>query len=153
VGRADLKQEIAGYLLQWGWQRSVDEFLADWFAYETCIDEALLASIQQLRQQGLSCYLATNQEQYRTAYILNEMGFAGRFDGIFSSAHIGYTKHEPAFFAAVLEALPGAQAQEILFWDDSPGNVAVARAAGIQAELYTNFSVYTKQISKYLNGA
>ncbi len=153
VGKADLKQEIAGYLLQWDWQRSVDEFLADWFAYETCIDEALLASIQQLRQQGLPCYLATNQEQYRTAYILNEMGFAGKFDGMFSSAHIGCMKHEPAFFAAVLEALPDVQAREILFWDDSPANVATARATGIQAELYTNFANYEKQMSKHLNGA
>ena len=153
VGKTDLKQEIAGYLPQWGWQRSVDGFLADWFAYETCIDEALLASIRRLRQQGLPCYLATNQERYRTAYILNEMGFADKFDGTFSSAHIGHTKHEPAFFAAVLDALPGIQAQEILFWDDSPGNVAAARAVGIQAELYANFSVYKEQMSKYLKGS
>jgi putative hydrolase of the HAD superfamily len=153
VGRADLKQEIASYLPQWGWQRSVDEFLADWFAYETCIDEALLASIQQLRQQTLPCYLATNQERHRIAYILNEMGFAGKFDGIFSSASIGYMKHEPAFFAAVLEALPGVQAREILFWDDNLANVAAARTAGIQAELYTNFANYEKQMSTYLERA
>lgn len=153
VGRADLKQEIADYLPQWGWQRSVDEFLAGWFSSETCIDEALLASIQRLRQQGLPCYLATNQERYRTAYILNEMGFVSKFEGIFSSAHIGYMKHEPAFFASVLAAFPGVQAQEILFWDDSPGNVATARAAGMQAELYIDFSVYKKQMSNYLERA
>lgn len=149
-GRADLKERITSYLPQWGWKRSVDAFLAEWFAYETCTNEALLASIQQWRQQGLPCYLATNQERYRTAYILNEMGFAGKFDGMFSSASIGYMKHEPAFFMSVLDALPGVQAQEILFWDDSPGNVAIARAAGIQAELYTNFSFYEKQMSHYL---
>ena len=150
VGKADLKQEIASYLLQWGWQESVDHFLADWFAYETCIDAALLAAIQQLRQQGLPCYLATNQERYRTAYLLNEMGFAGKFEGMFSSAHIGYMKGESAFFTAVLEALPGVQAKEILFWDDTPANVAAARAVGIQAELYTNLFVYKEQMSKYL---
>lgn len=153
VGRADLKEEIASYLRQWGWQESVDQFLADWFAYETRIDEALLSAIQQLRQHGLSGYLATNQERYRAAYILNEMGFAGKFDGMFSSASLGYMKHEPAFFISVLDALPGIQAQEILFWDDSPGNVATARAVGMQAELYTNFSAYEKHMSHYLERA
>lgn len=153
VGKADLKEEIASYLPQWGWQKSVNQFLADWFAYETRIDEALLSAIQQLRQHGLACYLATNQEGYRAAYILNEMGFAGKFDGMFSSASLGYMKHAPAFFMSVLDALPGIQAQEILFWDDSPGNVATARAVGMQAELYTNFLGYQKQMSHYLERA
>jgi putative hydrolase of the HAD superfamily len=153
VGRADLKQEIASYLPQWGWQHSVEEFLTSWFTYETCIDEALLVSIQQLRQQGLSCYLATNQERYRMAYILNQMGFDSKFQGVFCSASLGYTKSEPAFFAAVLEALAGMQAQEILFWDDTPANVAAARAAGIRAELYTNFSAYERQMNQYLERA
>src|SRR5581483_7257701 len=86
VGNADLKQELISHLKQWGWHGSVDEFLHYWFISEHVIDEPLVNRVQQLRQKGIRCYLATNQEQYRTAYILHEMGFADAFDGIFSSA-------------------------------------------------------------------
>jgi len=38
-------------------------------------------------------YLATNQEKYRTAYLLDQMGFGRQFDGIFSSAYVGYVSY------------------------------------------------------------
>ena len=74
VGKADLKRLLTPYLLSWGWQGSVDDFLACWFRAEHAINEALLHSVTELRQQGILCYLATNQEQYRTTYILDQMG-------------------------------------------------------------------------------
>ncbi|MEO8973666.1 MAG: HAD-IA family hydrolase [Ktedonobacteraceae bacterium] len=151
VGNADLKQELISHLKQWGWRGSVDEFLHYWFTSEHVIDETLVNRVQQLRQKGIRCYLATNQEQYRTAYILHEMGFADAFDGIFSSAYIGYMKYDGAFFAAVLHELDGVKAEEILFWDDSPGNVATAKEAGLHAELYSNFEDFQGKICKYLN--
>lgn len=150
IGNADLKHELANHLYQWGWQGTIDEFVSYWFRCEHSIDEPLLAVIQQLRQQGIRCYLATNQEKYRTAYILEQMGFAGLFDGIFSSAHIGYLKHERRFFAQVLRDLHGVKADDILFWDDSPGNVATAQASGFQAELYQGFADFKKQMQRYL---
>ncbi len=115
VGNADLKQELIGELAQWGWHGTVDEFLQYWFTSEYVIDEPLVNMVQQLRQQGIHCYLATNQEQHRKAHILHEMGFADAFDGIFSSAYIGYMKHNSAFFADVLCELEGLKAEEILF--------------------------------------
>ncbi len=83
VGNANLKQELIEYLGQWGWQGTVDEFVDYWFRSEHCIDEPLVHEVQQLRQRGIRCYIATNQEKYRTAYLLEEMGFANAFDGIF----------------------------------------------------------------------
>jgi len=146
VGRADLKQAIAGYLPQWGWRWSLEEFIGRWFDYEHQVNEPLIEVIQRLRRQGIPCYLATNQEKYRTAYILNEMGFADKSDGIFSSAHIGYMKHHPAFFEAVLQQLADIQAKDVLFWDDSPVNIATAREVGMQAELYQNFTDFMQKL-------
>lgn len=146
VGNADLKQELTSELAQWGWQGSVEEFLHYWFTSEHVIDEPLVNNVQQFRQQGIRCYLATNQEQHRTTYILHEMGFADTFDGIFSSAYIGYMKHDRAFFEAVLHELDGVKAEEILFWDDSPGNIATAREAGLQAELYSSFGDFQEKV-------
>src|SRR5579885_2417400 len=93
IGKADTKEELAPYLQQWGWKGTTDEFLAYWFRAEQTIKEPLLDAIQTLRGQGKACYIATMQEQYRTAYILQGMGFEKQFDGIFSSAFIGYKKN------------------------------------------------------------
>jgi putative hydrolase of the HAD superfamily len=152
VGNADLKQELVDHLHQWGWQGSVEEFVSYWFGCEHSIDEPLVASIQRLRQQGIRCYLATNQEKYRTSYILNQMGFAGLFDGIFSSAHLGCLKNDQAFFEHVLLSLPNVKADDMLFWDDSFGNVATAKAVGLQAERYHDFADFEKKIQRYLKG-
>jgi putative hydrolase of the HAD superfamily len=149
IGKADLKAEIASYLPAWGWRGSVEEFITLWFTSSQELDTALLAAIQRLRQDGIRCCLATNQERYRTDYLLTQMGLAGQFDGCFSSAHLGYMKDDPAFFRAVLRAFPGAQASDILFWDDFPPNVETARAVGLRAEVYTTFANFKQQMRLY----
>jgi putative hydrolase of the HAD superfamily len=151
VGKADLKQELQHYLPQWGWKRSVDEFLNDWFYCEDQVNKQLINRIQQFRQQNIPCYLATNQEKYRTAYILNYMGFAKQFDGTFSSAYVGYMKRDRAFFEHVLHVLKDVKAQEILFWDDIVENVEVARQTGLRAEIYTTFEEFEKNVEVYLS--
>lgn len=148
VGQADLKEEIAGYLPAWGWRRSVDDFLEYWFSSEHVINAPLVALLQSYRQQGLRCYLATNQERYRTEYILERKGFAQQFDGAFSSCHVGCMKHDPAFFSQVLERL-GVSAQAVLFWDDSPGNVATAQTAGLHAERYSSVADFAQTMRQY----
>jgi putative hydrolase of the HAD superfamily len=150
VGSADLKQELVQHLQQWGWQGSVDEFVDYWFRSEHSINEPLVQAVQQMRQSGLRCYLATDQEKYRTAYILDHMGFANSFDGMFSSAHIGYTKRDQRFFAHILQALPDVKATEILFWDDTPAKVESARAADLQAEVYHDFASFMEKMKQYL---
>lgn len=149
IGKADLKEELAPYIQQWGWRGTVDDLIAYWFRAEHNINEPLLAYIQTLRGQGTACYVATMQEQYRTAYILQEMGFEKQFDGIFSSAFIGYKKTQPEFYAHILKKLEVTHAQEVLFWDDSPANVATAHSVGLQAEVYSDFADFTEKMRLY----
>lgn len=149
IGQIDLKEELAPHLQQWGWHKSVDDFLQYWFVSEHNINEPLVEYVQQLRQTGIPCYLATNQEQYRTAYILKEMGFADKFDGIFSSAYIGYMKPQIGFFEHIIYKMDQIQPHEILFWDDRPDNVEAAQRTGIQAEVYTNFVDFQKQMDDF----
>lgn len=148
IGKADLKEELATYLPRWGWPLSVDDFTDYWFRHHT-IDKTLLQHIQQLRQSGIKCYLATQQERYRTDYILHDLGFAAQFDGAFSSVDIGYMKNKPQFFEAVLHKLDGCQLSEVLFWDDNTGNVATARGVGIQAEVYSDFASFLLAMRRY----
>ncbi len=149
TGKADLKDSIASYLPDWGWHGSVDEFLRLWFTSRQQVDDALLATVQHWRQEGIRCYLATNQERYRVDYLLTQTSLAGQFDGCFASCQLGYTKDNPAFFQAVLRALPDAQASDLLFWDDGPGNVETARTVGLHAEVYTTFDHFQQQMRAY----
>jgi len=150
VGRADLKEELITYVPLWGWQGSADGFVDYWFRCEHNINEPLVHAVQQLRQQGIRCYMATNQEKYRTAYILEQMGLGEKFDGIFSSAYIGYMKHETAFFEHILQELNGIEAETIIFWDDSSGNIATAKKMGLRAELYHDFADFEEKMKRYL---
>lgn len=151
VGNADLREELGEHLTAWGWPGSLDEFLTYWFRSEHRINEPLVIAIQQLRERGIRVYLATNQERYRTEYILEHMGFAEKFDGIFSSAHVKYTKSDPEFFMSVLRTLEDMPASDILFWDDGLANVATAQLVGIHAELYLNLLDFHKKMNTYLD--
>jgi putative hydrolase of the HAD superfamily len=149
VGKADLKDALAPYLARWGWQQSAKAFLNYWFRQEQVIDEKLIQAVQQLRQSGIKCCLATQQERYRTEYILHEMGFADLFDGMFSSVDVGYMKNDPLFFETILHTLDGHQAEEVLFWDDTLNNVTTAQSVGIQAEVYSDFDNFMLKMQKY----
>ncbi len=78
------------------------------------------------------------------------MGFANKFDGVFSSAYVGCMKHDTTFFLHVLHELDDMEAKDILFWDDSPGNVAIAKEVGFHAELYRDFADFEQKINLYL---
>ncbi len=150
TGKADLKVELQPYLKQWGWTKSADDFLTYWFASEHKIDESLIAYIQTLRRRGIPCYMATNQEKYRTEYFLTRMGFAESFDAIFSSSQLGEKKPDTAFFKKILTNLKPLQAEEILFWDNSPSHINGAKQVGIHAQLYTNFEDLKKKTDQLL---
>lgn len=151
VGKADLKEELVPYLTKWGWSQSPTAFLDYWFHQESLINEQLIQVVQHLRQGGIKCYIATQQERYRTEYLLHEMGFEHLFDGMFSSVNTGYMKNEQAFFETILNELAGISADEVLFWDDTLKNVETAQHVGMQAEVYHDFADFVCQMQKYRN--
>lgn len=145
VGKADLKKEIAPYLSDWKWEKSIDELLKYWFEAEHKIDEKLVTYISNLRQKNIVCCLATNQEKHRTLYMLNEMGFADVFDHVFSSAVVGHRKPQVEFFQHCIDSLKIAP-QEIMFWDDTPGHISVAKRMGMHAFLYESFDKFESRM-------
>lgn len=152
VGKADLKVELANVLPRVGWSYSVDAFVDYWFRQGALtLNDPLLQTIQLIRQSGVKCYLATQQERYRTDYILREMGFSALFDGMFSSVGIGYIKNDSRFFSSILTTLDDSPAENILFWDDTPVNVDTARSTGILAEIYTDFADFQVRTRRFLD--
>lgn len=70
--------------------------------------------------------------------LVDEFGLLRYFaeSDVFASHRIGLAKPDPACFRYVLNRL-NCQPSEVLFLDDSPANVASARALGIQARVVT----------------
>ena len=140
LGRADLKDLIAGHRDVWGWSGDPAELLAAWFEAENQIDFGLLATLQRIRATGLPVYLATNQEKYRAAY-LREVMFPDMFDGIFVSCELHAAKPDRHFFELIIDQLqrerPHLRPEDITFFDDTPSHVAGARLAGLTADIYT----------------
>ncbi len=135
TGKRDLKEHIAAHPDFWKWQHSPEALLDFWFKAENIRNEALLEVIRKIRSKGMRCYIATEQEKYRTAYIRDVM-FKNEFDGIFSTAEIGYKKNAPEFYQAVIAHLD-VQPEDIIFFDDSQSKIDVALKAGLDARLYT----------------
>lgn len=135
VGKLDLKESVAPYLASFGWSGDVDSFLKFWFKSEHSLNEVLMSYVDDLRLLGIKVILATNQEKYRTAYMLEHMGFDGKFDQIYSSAHLGLKKPNHEFYKKILSdmhLLP----EEVVFWDDEEKNIQGAKEVGIHAEMF-----------------
>lgn len=137
IGKADLKDLIAEHNSIWKLNGSVDDLLERWFATEHVINEPIIEYVQQLRARGIKCYTATNQEQYRAAYIRDKM-FPGVFDDYFASYELGVAKPSPDFFDIILQRMIHdgiiTNSSEVAFFDDSRANVEAAATQGITAQ-------------------
>lgn len=150
VGKQDLKQAIVPYLKEWGWPKSVQDYLDEWFVFEHKVNQELLDYIHDLRTQGIKCIVATNQEKYRAEYMLDKMGFGGSFDKLYASVHLGAQKPNVMFFERLIADLGEVNREEILFWDNSPTHISGAKQAGIHAELYTTYKDFVEKMKRYV---
>jgi putative hydrolase of the HAD superfamily len=98
------------------------------------IDPQVLALVDAVRVEA-SVALLSNAST-RLLADLRSSGIDDRFDAVVGSADIGVTKPASAAYEAAAARL-GVSASECLMVDDRPENVAGARAAGMQAYLYT----------------
>lgn len=152
VGKADLREQLADYVTDWGWQGTVDDLLHYWFTVEHKIDQTLVDYAQKLRGKGIGCYVATNQEKYRSAYILDQMGFRNLFDGFYASSLLGYKKPSTEFFKSILDDLKIQDYSQVLFWDDSAASVESARQLGLAAEHYVSDADFWEKMKQYKLG-
>jgi putative hydrolase of the HAD superfamily len=150
IGKADLIVELKPYLEEWGWKGSAEELTDYWFKAEHEIDDGLVAEIERLKQRGVKCYLATNQELYRTNYMRDCMGFGELFDEIWSSAEIGFKKPSQEFFQSTFEHIQqdieGVAKTEVMFWDDDKENARGAAEFGYDAHRYRNIDSFLESV-------
>lgn len=112
---------------------TVEDLLGIWEQFD--LDPDALAVLARVRELGVRCLLATNQQDHRVRYMREECGYDDLVDGSYYSSEIGAMKPDPAFFEYILEDL-GVPADRIGFVDDVPANVEAALALGIRAVLH-----------------
>ena len=99
------------------------------------IRQPMLDAVRAVRDLGLRCALATNQQNLRGGYMRSSLGFEEIFDEQFYSFEIGFAKPEAGYFKAIVDRIAVAP-DRALFIDDHEGNVAGAREIGIHSELF-----------------
>jgi len=102
--------------------------------------------VRCLRNHGLTVGILSDQTQW-----LDELdqrdGFFKEFDVVFNSYHLGRGKRDPDFFAQIALRL-GVLPQEILFIDDTKGNIARAEAAGMTGIRYTGRNSFLREMER-----
>lgn len=100
---------------------------------EMTINEQIVARVRSLRSEGYRVGLITNNVRegsgtWRAMLPIDEL-----FEVVVDSSEVGMRKPNPAIFLHALDLLGGIAPAESVFLDDSPGNVAGARRAGLHA--------------------
>jgi putative hydrolase of the HAD superfamily len=139
TGRDALEPRLAEVLGEIAPGLSARTLIDYWFENDSRLDHTLLGDLAALRAKGTQMFLATNQEQLRAAYLMNELGLSAYFDGIFYSAALGYQKPAVEFFQLATERV-GIAASEIGFIDDIKANIDAARQFGWKAMQWTSGS-------------
>ena len=137
VGKADLKEELAKVIGDWGWSGTVEELMEHWFTKGTQIDSDVVEYVKSLRDQGVRCFMATDQEKYRGEHLERELGGGKLFEKVFYSAGVGCSKKEQAFWDYAfgqIHELP----DDVLFIDDDAEKVEAVSKFGLDTYLYTD---------------
>src|SRR5579884_1246427 len=105
VGKVDMRQALADYLIKWDIKKSVDEMFEYWWSEENKLNHQVLTRIDQLRESGYQAFLVTDQERYRSQYLTEQLGLSEHFDGSFISCELGFQKHDREYWEKVVAKL------------------------------------------------
>ena len=139
INKKDLLEVLPKYLEDWKFEGTAQDFLQSWFKYESIIDQSLITEVQKLRQQGIKCVLATNQEKHRANYLWNNLNLKDYFDEIYDSAKVGYKKPDPNFYKFILGQI-NCNPQEVLYFDDTLSLINESSKLGIKSIHYKSIS-------------
>lgn len=111
----------------------------------------MLQLVDGLRSRGYRVGILSDQTDW-----LDELDardhFFSHFDAVFNSYHLGMGKRNPAVFREVAQNLK-VSPEQILFVDDSPGNIERANTAGLQTILFIDRDQFEKALQEKLSTA
>ena len=154
-GKIDATEFIAKLSNECGRELSFDECLHAWLAYRKELPQRNLEALRQLRKEGYRLILLSNTNPFMMHWA-NGNDFDGNghpisdyFDAMYMSYKVGMMKPNPMFFRKVLMD-ERILAEETLFVDDGPRNVAAASQLGIFTYCPENGADWTREIHLHL---
>ena len=148
LGRVDLLEILPAALEKWKCSGTAEEFLDDWMRSASDCDPAAIEVVRGIRALGITCYVASNQDNRRAMYLDSRPWLSDLFHRRFYSCQLGVKKPSAEYFDFILKEA-GVAAEEMLFVDDRIENVQGARSCGWQAELCIGASDLFKIASRY----
>jgi putative hydrolase of the HAD superfamily len=107
-------------------------------------DTRLLDWIHQLRASGTRIGILSNLPSPLGSHLRTRDGFLDHFDHVTFSFELNVVKPQRAIYEHAVRGLNVAP-QNALFLDDRPENIEGARAAGLQAELFTTWEDFARE--------
>ncbi len=85
--------------------------------------------IRAARDRGIPCALATNAEPLNAEFVLGKAGLAGCFQAVVDGHQVARPKPDPEIVLKAAAGL-GLAPEDCIVFEDSPGGMRAARAAG-----------------------
>lgn len=143
----DVYTYMKPHLHKWGVHFTRQEFYTYWFGAEQEAPE-MIELARRLKQEGVKLFVLSNNFRARREYYDKHFHFlTNLFDAVYFSFESGYTKSQPEAFEMVLRA-HNLDPKRVLFFDDSEGNVEVAKSLGIQAYVFEGEEATKKILEK-----
>jgi|GEM_PF-241448 len=125
------------FLQKWGIDFSNKDFYDYWFGHEK-IDSELVGYAKELSSREIKLFILSNNFRERSQYYLKHFSdFMGIFEKVYFSWQTGHQKPGHEAFLDILNE-HNLQADECLFFDDSPENVETAKSLGLNAFVYSS---------------
>ncbi|AVJ19877.1 glucose-1-phosphatase [Serratia rhizosphaerae] len=117
---------------------SFEQFAAGWQAVFVALRPEVIAIMQRLRNEGHRVVVLSNTNRLHCNYWPQHYPeVAAAADHLYLSQDLGLRKPEPAIYQRVLDE-ENTPAEQAVFFDDHPDNIAAARAMGITAVWVTD---------------
>ena len=133
TGRKPIEPALHEALERIGSDVSVEQVLDCWFEADFVPIEPAFEFARSIAATGVEVVLATNQEHRRATYLRARIGARLELGDVLSSAALGVEKSDPAFFDLASARLGVSDRSDVVFVDDTLGNVEVARSCGWHA--------------------
>ncbi len=148
IGEADLKIELEKIVTSWNWKGSIEDLINYWYTpKELKINNDLIALIDNLRSNGIKCFIVSDNEKYRSDILLNALSSNAHMDGCFISCDVGYLKNTPEYWLKLRNVVAIAP-NEILLIDDKEKNITTARNLGIKTIIFENNQNLKQELAK-----
>lgn len=123
------------HLRSWGVALPPRLFWDFWFEPEEAVPE-IVGIVEKVRASGAKVVVLSNNFKERAEYYDRRFPFLRALtDAVYYSWQTGFVKSDPRAYQRILADFNLAP-QDVLFFDDSAGNIAVAKGLGINAYVF-----------------